>query len=383
VGPDLKPLANVTLHAAVRRDPLLEVSTERIESGEEIDARELQGIGTLGAGETFLAFRSYDPEHAATLVVTKHEYEPVAEVVVSHMHLNTVVPAEGRGTTEAFLVVRNNDRQYLELRLPRGAAIRAVSVDGRSETPRRGDDDTVRIPMLTNLRKDQAFLVALVYDHEIGRDGTLFREVAVDSPRPLKVTSDLLTWRVYVPKGRTYTSFRGDVERIDAQGSWALSLLLDATRRMGRAPAGRSLDLSRMVEDLEKGSPFNVQGDGQAFLFSNRTGTGTVRITSADPTAFLFLKIVLLVLAFAATRLWTRASVRRGRGRVLPVAAPAVLLLALLVPAGPGAAETWTAMLVGVLVSGLVSFLGWAFRRERPVPASPPPTPAVPEGGAL
>jgi hypothetical protein len=161
---------------------------------------------------------------------------------------------------------------------------------------------------------------------------------------------------------------------------------------MGRAPAGRPLDLARMVEDLEKGSPFNVQGDGQAFLFSNRSGTGRVRITSADPTAFLFLKMVLLVLAFAATllvlafaatRLWTRASVRRGRGRVLPVAAPAVLLLALLVPAGPGATEIWTAMLLGVLLSALVSFLGWAFRRERRAPTPPPEAAAVPQGGAL
>ncbi len=394
VGPDGKPLPNSTLHAAVRRDPLLEVAAEAVEHGEEIDARELAGVTALAAPETFLAFRSYDPEHAVTLRVTKHEYEPVAEVVVSHVHLNTVIPAEGRATTEAFLVVRNNDRQYLELRLPGDANIRAVSVDGKPETPRRGEDGAVRVPLLANLGKDQAFVVALAFDHEVERSGFFFESVRVSSPVPLRVTSDLLTWRVYVPKEREITAFGGDLRRVDDRGSWALRLLDDATGFLRRKPAGTPIDLSRMVHDLEKGSPFQVQADGTAHLFANRTGTGSVSLTSVDPAAFLFLRLLLLAGAFLGARLFARALARRGRGTSVAFAAPALLLLVLLVPAGPGMAAVLTAMAVGVLLSGVLSLVlfvvrsrGWGRGRAPrapaapPAPPPPPPPPAPPPPG--
>ena len=380
VDPDGKPLANTTLHAAIRRDPLLEVATEKVERGEEIDARELEGATRLSAPDTFLAFRSWDPEHAVSLLVTKHEYEPVAEVVVSHMHLNTVVPEEGRATTEAFLVVRNNDRQYLELMLPGNANIRAVTVDGKPETPRRGDDGAVRIPLLSNLRKDQAFVVAFVYDHEVERGGLLFGSVRAESPKPLRVSSDLLTWRVLVPRDREYTAFGGDVDLLDARGSWAFQLLSDATNLLRRRPAGRAIDFRSMAADLERGSPFQVKSDGTAFLFGNRTGTGAVSITGANPKAFLFLKLAVLVGAFVGARYLSRALAGRPAGTAAAFLLPALVLLILIVPAGPGLSAVLSAALLGVALAGLVSLVRWfaAARRDRPgraAPSAPPPPP--------
>lgn len=356
-GPDGKPLANSTHHAAIRRDPLLEVATEAVEHGEEIDARELAGVTALAAPETFLAFRSFDPAHAVRLKVTKHEYEPVAEVVISHMHLNTVVPAEGRATTEAFLVVRNNDRQYLELKLPEGANIRAVRVDGKNETPRHGEDGTVRIPLLANLGKDQAFLVALAYDHDVRRSGLVFQSVAFDGPVASRVTSDLLTWRVYVPREREITSFGGNVEPVRSESSWALLLLDDATRLFRRAPRGTPIDLSAMIHDLERGSPLQVQGDGEARLLSNRVGTGSVVITSVSPTAFLFVKLLAFAVAFVGARALARRLGRTGRGAAAAFLVPAILLLVLLVPAGHGASGILTSMWLGVLLSGAISLV--------------------------
>jgi hypothetical protein len=73
-----------------------------------------------------------------------------------------------------------------------------------------------------------------------------------------------------------------------------------------------------------------------------------------------------------------------------------LVLLALLIPAGPGGTQVLTSMLIGLLLSGVISFIGWmsagrAAARERarraagdeqqaPPPAEPP-APA-PEGGA-
>lgn len=380
LGPDRKPLANVTLHAAVTRDPLLEVALEKVEHGEEIDPRELEGRTTLLVPDTFLALRSYDPAHAARLLVTKHEYEPVAEVVVSHMHLNTTIPAVGRAKTEAFLVVRNNDRQYLDVRLPADSNLRAVYVDGKAESPRRGEDGTVRVPLLGNLRKDQAFLVAFAYDHEVERRGAFFERVQVASPEAFPVESDLLTWRVFVPREREYTAFGGDVERVEGGRSWAFHLLRDLSSLMKRTPQGQALDLGRMIDDLERGSPLKVQGDGQAFLFSNRSGKGTVAITSAPATGFVLLRLAFVALGLLGARLLLRLGRGLGLGALAGFLVPALALLLLLVPAGPGLAALLTALLVGVLLSGACSFLAWVGRRR--APAAPAASAAPAAGGA-
>jgi hypothetical protein len=388
VETDGKPLANIRLSSAVQRDPLLEVATEVVEKGEEIDARELPRA--LTSADAFLAFRSYDPDHAVSLLLTKHEYEPVAEVVVSHMHLDSVAPAEGRGTTEAYLVVRNNDRQTLEVKLPKGANIRAVHVDGKPETPRRAENGNVLIPLQSGLRKDQAFLVAFVYDHEVGRKGGLFERVTLESPRPQGVSSDLLTWRVFTPRRaeREVTGFGGDVSPERERGSWALRLLEDVGRILKRDQGGRPLDLARLVRDVEKGSPFQIPHDGEEWLFSNRRGTGEVALSFANPKTLAWLRIVALLVGFLAARFVVRLTRGLGQGRLTAFMAPALVLVALLIPAQRGTAQLLTALLCGVAASGLVSFVGWLAqpRQKRaaastPPPAAPPPEPQPAAGG--
>lgn len=382
MGADGKPLSNLTLHAAVQRDPLLEVATSQVEKGEEIDPRELEGRTGLLRPDTFLAFRSYDPEHVVRLTLTKHEYEPVAQVVVSHTHLNTVVPPEGEATTEAFLVVRNNDRQFLEVRLPEGASLIAVNVDGKPESPRRGEDGSVRIPLLANLRKDQAFVVAFVYKHSVARSGALFETVRLAAPEVAQVTSDLLTWRVFAPEERTYTGFGGDVERAASGGSWALSLLQNVSGLLGRTPRGQPLDLKRMIADAERGSPFKVPAVGTEFLFTNRTGRGEVTLTSAPPTAFLFLRLALLAGAFVGLRVLLRVARGLGLGALATFLTVALALLLLLVPAGPGLSALLTSVFLGVLLSASVSFLAWVARGRSQAAARTTPTPpaAAPQG---
>ncbi|MHC5011078.1 MAG: hypothetical protein ACYTG6_09035, partial [Planctomycetota bacterium] len=374
---------------------------------EEIDARELPA--GLRSEENFLAFRAYDPAWQATVGVTRHDYEEVAEVVVSHMHLDTVVTQEEgedgtvRATTEAYLVVRNNDRQYLELRLPAGANIRALSVEGRSQTPRKGDaDDKVLVPLLSGLGKDEAFVVALAFAHEVETTGALFETTHITSPIPLQVTADLLTWRVYMPEGRAYTSLGGSVEPSEPYRSWVAGAVDGLSRIIGRRSPGGTVDVQRLADGFQ--SPFAMQREGHVFFFSNRIGTGDVEITSTHPVGFAFWKILFFALAFGATRflcrLVSRLPFRVGAGTV--VAALVLLLLVLLVPASPGTAQVLNAMLYGVALAGLFQFVGWGLARRREGAAlraeaaaddagpeassddggdAPPATPA-PEGGA-
>ncbi len=373
------PLPNVSHHIAVRRDALLEVEMRKAEGGEEIDARELPA-GLKDEGN-FLAFRSYAAAHAVDVQVTKHDYEPVADLVVSHMHLDTVVPVEGRATTEAFLVVRNNDRQNLEIKLPPGASIRAVRVGDKSESPRVGNEGTVLIPLYSGLRKDQTFIVALFYDHDIERGGAMFESVRLVTPEPQGVKSDVLTWRVIMPEGRVYTSFGGSAMLVNRDRSWAARALENLTSIVSRPDASQRLDVRALIRGFK--SPFtDRQHKGRRFEFQGRVGTGDVEINSASDSFFLLWKLLWFVAAFLGARFLVRAAGRLGFGAAVAFAVPALVLVALLIPAGPGMTQVLTSMFIGVLISGAGSFLGWytagraqakALAAERAAEASPPP----------
>jgi len=383
-----KPLPNTVHFVAVRRDALLEVDVDTISGGEEIDARELPS--DLQDNDNFLAFRSYTPEHGLSVLVTKHDYEPVADLVVSHMHLDTVVPVEGRATTEAFLVVRNNDRQYLRLKLPPGSNIRAVRVGEKNESPRVGEENTVLIPLLSGLGKDKAFLVAIYYDHDVARDGALFSDVRLVTPEPLEVKSDILTWRVFMPDGPVYTSFGGSVDPVDGYRSWAAKMLEGITSSLAVQDGAERLDVRRLIRSFQ--SPFtNREHKGRRFEFQGRVGTGDVRITSASHTFFLFWKLLWFAFALVGARLLIKLGAPLGLRPAASFSALMLLLLALLIPAGPGLSQVFTSMVFGVLLSGLISFFAWgaAGRAEAKAvalatkaieDAAPPETPSA-EGG--
>ena len=382
-----QPLPNVVYHVAVRRDPLLEVELTQGLLGEEIDSRELPAA--LADDGNFLAFRSYNPDYQIVVRVTKHDYEPVADLVVSHMHLDTVVPPEGRATTEAFLVVRNNGRQNLEIELPAGASIRAVRVGDKTETPRKGENGTVRIPLLSNMRKDRAFLIALYFDHDVDRGGALFETVRLASPIPKDVKSDILTWRVFVPAERTYTSFGGSVEPVKEDASWAYRTLYGLTAILDSAPGAEPTDIAALIDSYE--SPFTDRRHSAPHLdFQGRVGTGTVEISSAAPGFFLFWKLLWFAVALVVARWLVGWCVRRKLGRGLAFLVPALVLLALLVPAGPGATQVYTAMFLAVLLSGGLSLLAWYAAGRHAVrataaaaaPIGPAPSAAPPAGGS-
>ena len=374
-----KPLPNTVHHAAVRRDPLLEVEAGTLSQAEEIDARELPD--GLRHPDNFLAFRSYAPEHTIDVTATRHDYEPVAEVVISHMHLDTVVHEQGRAITEAYLIVRNNDRQYLEVALPGKATIRALRVGGKVEPPRVGAPGTVLIPILSGRAKDEAFEVAFVYEHDVDRRGWIFQTVEAASPTPKDASYDLLTWRVFLPDDRVYTSFGGSVFPDAPRHTWASNWLRHVGSKLYTRPKGRKVDVSALLDRFE--SPFRTMHEPRMFAFQGRVGTGTVAVHHVSPTAFALVRLIALLLGFLAALVLTRLVRRAGYGAAPVVAALVLFLFALLVPASYGWGQVLTAMLVGVLAYGLVALVRWVAHARATRPELVPDLPATPaEGGA-
>jgi hypothetical protein len=339
-----------TAFVAIQKAPVIKVEVAS-DAYEQIDAAELPDA--LKSDDVFLALRRFDAPAAYRVVLTKHEYQPVADLVVRHMHLKTVVVDADHATTTAFFEILNNDRQFLAVKLPAGSEILELRKMGRPEKPRLGDGGVLLIPLETGLRKDASFELAIAYKHPIKTDGSMTRETRLagpelpayeDAPKPFCA---LLTWRVHYPKEWRVTGFDGNVrpEDPERESSW-LRIAIDrlgAVSRPGGAPAGTtSLNFKDIV-------PTPTQRESVERLFTNGAGDGALVIEHATGTTRAAL-FVLALLAGAAVVIIASRSFKPIRIGIALV----IVILICLAFAGAGWGLFWNGMLLAVLVTAPV-----------------------------
>lgn len=351
--PQILPLGVESANAfvAVRKSPALKVDAEG--PWEEVDPAELPE--TLRSTETFLALRRLDEPEPFRLDLTRHEYQPVADVVVRLAYLKTVLADEKTATTTAFFEILNNDRQFLAVELPEESQIQDLRVAGKPEKPRLGEGHVLLVPLETGLRKDASFEVAIAYTHPVRTKGALVRETRITGPRlpawgeGTKPFQALLSWSVYYPKAWRATGFEGNVAPADlegARGTWlrrGIDALGSLVRPLGdapdRGPNVRPIPFKDIV-------PQPTQVESRERLFWNGTGDGELVISHTSAATGVVLVLLAVALAGAGVVLLAR--------RVKPWragACVAFLALVMLAFAGPGWAGFWNGALAGAVVA--------------------------------
>ncbi len=137
--------------------------------------------------------------------------------------------------------------------LPADFEIRAVTVDGKSRTPRKGDEGAVLVPLPSGLGKDEAFVVALAFDHNVERAANALRHRGrPESPGRRRVTADLLTWRVFVPARRHLRRLRRRRRaRAIRTAPGSRDLVDDLSRTLGRRAQGAQIDVRGLASGLQ------------------------------------------------------------------------------------------------------------------------------------
>jgi hypothetical protein len=341
-------------YVAVRKSPALKVDADG--PWEQVDPAELPEA--LRSPDVFLALRRFDEPEPFRLDLVRHEYQPVADVVVRHVHLKTVLADEGHATTTAFLEILNNDRQFLAVRLPDGSEIQDLRVAGRPEKPRLGEEGVLLVPLETGLKKDASFEVAIAYTHPVKTGGALSRATTLEGPRlpawgeGQRPFQALLTWNVFYPKAWRATGFDGNVAPADmegARGTWlrqaidALGSLIRPTAAEASGGGVRPLPFKDIV-------PQPTQLESVERLFMNGTGDGTLVISHTSMGARVVLILAAVAAAAAAVvALARRVKPWRAGGAV------ALLCLLMLAFAGAGSGPFWNGALAGaVLATGAV-----------------------------
>jgi hypothetical protein len=195
-------------------------SWEEVEGGARVRLR-----SGAAARSPFLAFKYRSPPVALGIDVARNSYFAEPQAVVTHADLTNAVATDQAQTTELLLWVRNNDLQFLTVRLPAGARLVSdVFVAGAGQQPMRregADDLLVRLPAGAGR---EAFPVRLVYEQpspdpgrKLGATGRLAVPVAEVAGTGVLETRH----RLFMPEERHYTRAEGPMSRAAAARGWS------------------------------------------------------------------------------------------------------------------------------------------------------------------
>ncbi len=198
-------------------------------TAEAVGLRAIEGteVGASDAERPLFAYRHVSGEYELALKVRRLAAAPVLTAVVERLELTTSAAPDGRARHEARFAVKNLANQFFALRLPEGATLWSVVVDGEGVKPAaRAGVSIVPLPEAGAAGPDEVTEVVATYTHGgepwgLVGDASLVAPAllvseAADEPVPVLHTS----WSLAVP---------GDYRVIDLGGN------LEAERAPARA----------------------------------------------------------------------------------------------------------------------------------------------------
>ncbi|HOX06921.1 MAG TPA: hypothetical protein PK280_11005 [Planctomycetota bacterium] len=229
----------------LQRGHIVVFATDRTELaplavGDNLQAAEARSISSaFGAGDLSGAAFCYAtavPAYNLAMRARRHEAAPVLEAEVLETAIATVVSERGENINHVRMLLKVGGKRNLETRLPAGARIWSLTVNGRSTAPSEKADapaaaagaapdkapaagKVVLIPLPQTPTGELTADVEFVYVASTGRESTAGRQEFL-GPRfdlPLKQVS----WQFFLPEGCKYGGFGGTLalnEEIMQQG---------------------------------------------------------------------------------------------------------------------------------------------------------------------
>ena len=304
----------------------------------------LQGPGTVAA------FRGTEAA-AVNLTIERHDLVTLTDAAISLVSYHAVLGEDRRLRVAGGIMIESRGRPYLELRLPAGADLLEVAVDGRQTRPSRKADGALVVPLGERAAAVGAHRVAFAYEIALG-EGVLgaTASLAIEMPsvggagggRPLPVERTVCA--LWVPDRLAVVAVGGDLRR-DESGQDEQIVPLDGLT-VSIPQVGRLITCSRL-------------GDGGHIQLQ------LMSITMLHGLGWL-TAVVIAVLGW-----WQR---RRSSVAALIVVIALIIMAAALATASAWVALAWGAgggAGVVVICAGLSA---WHARRPIPTPvASPDP----------
>lgn len=189
----------------------VEIDLTKIEGAAQVDVKELPQDKLAGIDIPILYALKYARyPYAIALDIKKHEDVSVLVAVVESANITTVLGKDGQIIVSAVYQVKNRTKQYLDITLPKDAAIWSTFVDGKAVKPAKTQEGKILLPLAKYEEKDRSFPVEIIYET---KSSGFFMLGLINLTAPqfdIPVTN--ITWNVYLPFGFNYSNFGGNME---------------------------------------------------------------------------------------------------------------------------------------------------------------------------
>lgn len=244
-----------------------------------IDEKEIPGLpaGYASSSVLFAYKFSKEPDNLF-LEVKKHIDIAAIPCAIDVANYKTFVTREGNIITSAYYVVRNNNVQFLELKLPAGSTPWSLKVGERMFKPGSGADGVIYIPLLKSPDDGQNFLpfaVSLVYFTKAPAFGAA-GSGRFELPRP-GVLCSKVNWEVHFIDEYNMFNISTNLRRQDLNGADSFMERSSAAGRGGTVSIDQMLDMQykKMAVTNMKQISGAVETPGEQTRVSAPSGPGS------------------------------------------------------------------------------------------------------------
>ena len=146
-----------------------EIKGQKTQGLEDADASDLGDMVASRQSPALFAFRARSGEAGATrslsVNVVRYDQQAVLMANIEEARYQVLMSADGKELVQARYAIRNNQRNFVKVTLPPGAAVWSVTLAGRPVRPGQSPDGSLLLPLEKSRGGDDApaFAVEILY----------------------------------------------------------------------------------------------------------------------------------------------------------------------------------------------------------------------------
>jgi hypothetical protein len=202
------------------------VAVQATETMEVFPADSTTGLSAVGTEElpawlqseqeVLMRFKYSRPPWGLQLDVRRHKDMAVLVAIADEALFTTLLTEDGYVLAKVRYFVRNNQKQYLRLSMPKGWTLWSALIDGSAVMPASSDSaSVVLIPLrkMSETGEGNGFTLELVYFSEAPTMGWMGR-FRFEAPI-IDINCQQVNGEVWAPQRFRYSGFKGSLEKVD------------------------------------------------------------------------------------------------------------------------------------------------------------------------
>jgi hypothetical protein len=194
----------------------LEVTAKEVKAGLLIPAKNLpKTLWQKAANPLLYGYQFFANNFAPALNIRSYQELPTVVANIDWIDCVTHRTLEGKSITRVIYFIRNNDRQFLTVKLPDNSRIWQAFLDGQPVKPAQKDSGEILIPMKKSAAQGeelQSFTIEVGYTTDVSKlslKGDILNQLPT-----IDIPISYLRWGLYLPEYYEYSRFEGPLKQV-------------------------------------------------------------------------------------------------------------------------------------------------------------------------